>query len=33
MSYWLGLAGVLLIAYVMIVWEEKVNAREQRGEW
>jgi len=25
MSYWIGLAGVMLVAYVLIVWEDKTN--------
>jgi hypothetical protein len=25
MSYWIGLAVIMLIAYVLIVWEDKTN--------
>jgi hypothetical protein len=25
MSYWIGLAGVMLVAYFLIVWEDKTN--------
>ena len=25
MMYWIGLAGVMLIAYALIVWEDKTN--------
>jgi hypothetical protein len=25
MSYWIGLGLVMLIAYVLIVWEDKIN--------
>jgi hypothetical protein len=25
MNYWIGLAVVMLIAYVLIVWEDKTN--------
>jgi hypothetical protein len=25
MSYWIGLGVIMLIAYVLIVWEDKTN--------
>jgi len=25
MSYWIGLGVVMLIVYVLIVWEDKIN--------
>jgi len=25
MSYWIGIAVIMLIAYVLIVWEDKTN--------
>jgi hypothetical protein len=25
MSYWIGLAVIMLIAYALIVWEDKTN--------
>jgi len=25
MNYWIGIAVVMLIAYVLIVWEDKTN--------
>jgi hypothetical protein len=25
MSYWLGLAAVMVVVYVLIVWEDKIN--------
>jgi hypothetical protein len=25
MSYWLGLAAVMVVVYVLIVWEDKLN--------
>jgi hypothetical protein len=25
MSYWIGLGLVMVIAYVLIVWEDKIN--------
>jgi hypothetical protein len=25
MSYWIGLGLVLLVVYVLIVWEDKIN--------
>jgi len=25
MSYWIGLTVVMVIAYVLIVWEDKIN--------
>jgi len=25
MMYWLGIAAVMLVVYVLIVWEDKIN--------
>jgi hypothetical protein len=25
MSYWIGLTAVMVIAYALIVWEDKIN--------
>jgi hypothetical protein len=25
MSYWLGIAVIMVIVYVLIVWEDKIN--------
>ena len=30
MSYWVGIAVVMLIAYALIVWEDKTNNGDKR---
>jgi len=29
MSYWIGLGVVMLIVYVLIVWEDKINGERK----
>jgi hypothetical protein len=29
MSYWIGLGVVMLIVYVLIVWEDKINGERE----
>jgi hypothetical protein len=29
MSYWLGIGLVLLVVYVLIVWEDKINGERE----
>jgi hypothetical protein len=29
MSYWIGLGVVLLVVYVLIVWEDKINGERE----
>jgi len=27
MMYWIGILAVMLVAYVLIVWEDKINGK------
>ncbi len=29
MSYWIGIGLVLLVVYVLIVWEDKINGERE----